>query len=216
MDIALSAIQQGHFARARTYLEESLPLCRAPADTRLLAGALHLLGEVALNEGAYPRAIAMAERSIAFSRAREDTRFLIHSLNNLARAFLCQGELRRALPLWAEGLRLSREWRHERATAYYLEGFAIAAAHQGRVQRAACLAGAAHTLRQEIGSPQSAPEVALVERFLAPARAHLGAATWQARWQDGCALSLEAAVAYALQERAEDEKAPLRCEVQDR
>ena len=131
-----------------------------------------------------------------------NTQFLIHSLNNLARALVCRGELQRAVPLWEEGLRLAREWRHERADGLLSGGVRDRGRSPGAVERAARLAGAADTLRQEITSPQSAPEVAIVERLLAPARRQLDPATWSAAWHAGAALALEQAVSYALQERA--------------
>jgi hypothetical protein len=200
--LALAASQQGDFTTARRLIEEHEALCRALDDKGGLGVALQLYSEVAINQGEFERAVLLAEESIALTRAHGPRAFLIHSLDNLARALLCCGEVGRAIPLWAEGLQLAWEWRDKQGLAYYLEGFAYAAAYQGQLERAALLAGAAHALRQEIKSPLSPSEAVIAERFLAPVRAQLDAATWQAAWTQGGALTLEQAMDYALAEEA--------------
>lgn len=198
LTLALAAIQQGDYATAHCLLDESMERCHELGHRQGVIETLHLLGELALNEGAPDKAVALADQSVALSRVEGTSRFLIHSLDNLARALLCQGDLFRALPHWTEGLQLARAGNDRRGIAYYLEGFAAAAAHEGRSDRAGRLAGAAHTLRQEIHSPLSPSEAVILNRFLAPAGQSAEGPIWKQAWEEGCAMTLEQAVNYAL------------------
>ena len=88
-----------------------------------------------------------------------------------------------------------------------LESLAMAAASQGQWARAVRLFGAASALREAAGIPQTHPAVvARFERYLAPARAALGAEAAVAEAQ-GRALDLDQAIAYALAEAGEDPSA---------
>jgi predicted ATPase/DNA-binding SARP family transcriptional activator len=200
-----AAIQSGELSIAEGILEECVERCRAADDPDGLVKALSFLAEVALNQGAFDRAAAVTEESIALARARGEEFFLTYTLENLARAQFCRGELPRAVALWTEGLQLSLRWHDKRVIAFYLEGFAGAAAALGRMVRAARLAGAAHATRQEVASPLSPPEAAIVERFLAPARRQLDGDSWSRAWGEGMRLSFEEAIAEALQEASDAE-----------
>jgi non-specific serine/threonine protein kinase len=195
----------GEYSIADALLEESAALSRELHDQHGLYMALHFWGEIALNQGAFDRSVALTAESIALVRARGDTIILTYDLDNLARALFCRGDLPRAVALWTEGLQLSLRWRDKRVIAYYLEGFSGTAAALGRAERAARLAGAAHVARQEIGAPLSGPEAAIVERYLTPARSQLDADTWDKAWAEGARLSLDEAIAEALQEASDAE-----------
>lgn len=83
-----------------------------------------------------------------------------------------------------------------------LEELAWVAAAEGRPERAARLYGAAAALREARGVPLTPDERARHTPALAAARARLDEVAWAADWAAGRALSLEAAVAYALEEEA--------------
>jgi hypothetical protein len=74
-----------------------------------------------------------------------------------------------------------------------LETAACIAAELGEGLRAARLAGAAEALRQEAGTPIPQPEAALLERFLAPARAAIARQAWDAELAAGRALTQQQA-----------------------
>jgi hypothetical protein len=79
-----------------------------------------------------------------------------------------------------------------------LEVAAGIAAHLGNGQRAARLAGAAGALRDRAGIPIAGFDAALLERFLAPARAAAGHA-WDAGLGAGRALTQDEAAALIAQ-----------------
>jgi hypothetical protein len=69
----------------------------------------------------------------------------------------------------------------------------------GSLERAAWLCGAAGGLRTAIGAPLPPAERALYERAVADARAALGDDAFAVAWAHGHALSLERAIAEALE-----------------
>jgi hypothetical protein len=73
---------------------------------------------------------------------------------------------------------------------------------QGGSERAATLYVAAHGLRQSVASAVgSLDRWSEHEGNIALVRAAIGAACWEAAWAGGRAMSIEQAVAYALEEK---------------
>jgi hypothetical protein len=70
-----------------------------------------------------------------------------------------------------------------------LELSAAITADLGDALRAARLAGAAETIRENAGMPITEPDAALLERFLAPARATIPRQAWDAELAAGRALT---------------------------
>ena len=104
----------------------------------------------------------------------------------------------RARGLLAESLAIARELGDPRVVIDGLEISAYLAVAVGRMDRAARLQGAAEALRETIGVPLSPSERALYEVTMLPAvRAAPGFA---AAWAEGRVMSVEQAVAYALEE----------------
>jgi hypothetical protein len=71
----------------------------------------------------------------------------------------------------------------------------------GTMGRAARLRGAAETRREASSVPLSPTEQATDEIDIATIRAALGEAAFEAAWAEGRAMTLEQAVAYALDEQ---------------
>ena len=83
--------------------------------------------------------------------------------------------------------------------SHSLEGLAAVAAAEQQPGRAGRLWGAAAAARQVLDDPLPPGDAAVYERWLAPARAHIGDGSWQAAVAEGWAMSLEQAIAYALE-----------------
>jgi tetratricopeptide (TPR) repeat protein len=196
--LAHTAMHQGNYREATTIIEESLQLWREVYGDAEVAFPLDFLCGVALHQGDYDRAVAFGKESIALTRAQPHQGLLKFTLDTCACALFSRGDLEEALALWVEGVGLAYASQDRRATVYYLEGFAGVAARQGLPQRAARLAGAASAVREEIHTSRSVPEAAIVERFLAPARAQLDEAEWNKAWNEGWVMTLEQAIAYGL------------------
>ena len=76
------------------------------------------------------------------------------------------------------------------------------AAGQRQPERAARLFGAAEGLREVMGAPLPPADRAGRDRSVAAVRSALGEEAFAAAWAEGRAMSLEAAVAFALAEEA--------------
>jgi tetratricopeptide (TPR) repeat protein len=83
--------------------------------------------------------------------------------------------------------------------AQCLDRFAWAAADHRHPRRAARLLGAAQALREWMNSPRSLGEKSLYDKYLAQARTKSDESAFDAAWAEGYALSLDEAVALALE-----------------
>jgi hypothetical protein len=116
-----------------------------------------------------------------------------------------QGNYEETRTLHEQGLRTFRELADKPGTARSLGGFAELAWKQGALKRAVHLWGAAEALRENIETPASPEDRTEYERDIVAAHAQLNEATWQAGWAEGRAMTMEQAIAYALEE-SEGEK----------
>jgi hypothetical protein len=105
-----------------------------------------------------------------------------------------------ARSLREESLTRYRELGNKEGIAESLESFAHQAARGREWERAARFWGAAAALREAIGAPLEFHWREERERDLGATRAALGEEAFAAAWAEGQALSLEEAVAYALQD----------------
>jgi tetratricopeptide (TPR) repeat protein len=198
------ACWQGDYARARALHAESLAMSRELGDTRGIARALHHLGEAACRQGAYVRAAALCEQSVAVYRELGDMWGIAYTLALLGDVACRQSDYARARALHAESLAMSRALGDRRGVVHSLEGLArVASAQGGRTaapERAARLFRAAQALRATLGEPLPPTERADYERTVVAVRTALGDAAFTAAWTAGATLSLEQAMAEALQD----------------
>ena len=85
---------------------------------------------------------------------------------------------------------------------YCLVGLAGVAGRQGQPERAARLLGAAEALGEALYEPPRSGSRIHFELYVAAARAQLDEATFEAAWAEGRAMTLEQAVAHALESTA--------------
>jgi len=116
----------------------------------------------------------------------------------LAAASLRAGRAREAGQLLSSGLGSIISSGDAGLLATALELAACIAAELGDGLPAARLSGAAEAVRQLKGMPIPEPDAALVERFLAPARATIARQVWDAELTIGHALSQQQAVTLLL------------------
>jgi tetratricopeptide (TPR) repeat protein len=192
--------RRGDTAAARALLEASLASSRRRGDTAGVATALTRLGWVATAEGDYGTARACLREALAarrpFGRSAVGTETHL-ALGDLARA---EGDAAGAAAWHREGLAAARLAGDRGPLRWALIRYAGCCAGQGRHAAAARLLGATeawHAAARNALSPFVARQL---ERDLAAARAGLGAAAFRAAWAEGQALSLEQAVADALEE----------------
>jgi hypothetical protein len=145
------------------------------------------------------------EESLAQFRDLDYTIGVGVTLIALARVAHTQGDSARAAQHFAQALALLRETPVSEVHHTAIEGLAGVAAAQGQPERAARLFGAAEALREAAGEPLPPAYRAAYERDVAAARTQLDEATFAAARAAGRAMTLEQAIAYALNE--DDESA---------
>ena len=121
-------------------------------------------------------------------------------LFDLARLHLREGDPRQAAALFLEGFELAYRLGAKGRCAAALQGLAEAASLGGQSERATRLFGAAEALRDASGAELPASARDDHDRALADARARLDSVTFAAAWAAGRAMTLDEALAYAMQE----------------
>jgi tetratricopeptide (TPR) repeat protein len=195
-----TARDQGDFSSARACYDAAL------AHETTASGRGHILsnlGWLAYYQGDLEGARGFQEESLQLRRQLGEPRSIAVSLTVLGKIAFAQGNPSAALALYAASLPLHQEVRNQWGIALVLEGLAVleATAHPRRALR---LAGAAATVRQLIGRPLPPAERPILDSGLAHARQALGAEASAAAWVEGQALSMEQAVAAALQQIKND------------
>jgi predicted ATPase/DNA-binding SARP family transcriptional activator len=161
----------GDYEVATKRFEEVLRMCQESGERPAMFHAFYGLGWIAQSQGDY------AGASICYARMLEIQRQRIKPLFRL---------------IWLKS--------YACIIAYPLAAFAVLAAAQKQMQRATRLLGAAENSYAPIRFEMSAKERAEHDQAIASARAALGEEAFAKAWAEGQAMTLEEAVAYALED----------------
>jgi predicted ATPase len=197
-NLAKSDLLFGECEVARGRLEEALSLFREDGDPVLVAWCLNHLGDVAVASGDHEAAMRLYREGEALFRAARDCWGVARSCTDRGLLAIVRGEQAEAGQCFIEALQLFQQLRHRRGIALLLEGCAQLAVLQGRAAEVLVMAGAARQLRERIAIPGRALQQARLEQVLAEIRQELGADAAAACWEQGTAMPLPAAIAYAL------------------
>jgi len=203
------AVIQEDAVLATALLEEGLALSDPLVDTLMMGWAFNHLGHVAQIQGEYERARQLHKESLVlFDKIGERHVGTIQAHQSLGETALAQGDAALATTHFAEALALRRDLGYRSVMAradmaWCLAGLAGAAVVNEEPERAAWLWGAAEALRQSIGARPAPAARATHERLMAAAREQLGEAAFNAALAQGQKMTLEQAVAYALEGQAE-------------
>ena len=180
-------------------LGEVLTIARENSWTTLALQVLVILGDLRRQQGDSVAARLVIEQALAMAH-EVGARWWIGSASlALAQVLAWQGDHARAGELAREGLAVAYELGDQPGIARGLEVTAHLASEDRDPQRALRLAGAAARLRAAVGPPLPPRDRERLERCVATARHVLGPSRSAAAWDAGCALSLEDAVASALE-----------------
>lgn len=180
--------------------EVSLTLFREMNHLPGIAQVLNIIGELARIGGDDARAKRAYEECLAVCQQTGETLRICYNLVNLAYVAQHEGEHERALNLVRQALHITRDTKGSRDIASFLVTFAGSIAALGQLDRAARLVGASEAALESMGAfhqPTDKPEI---DRIIADVRAQLDNTTFQIAWAEGQEMSLEQAVANALEE----------------
>jgi predicted ATPase len=197
--LGLTAYRSGDFATARAHFEKSVRLFYEQGDVLHASMVLNALQGMVSNQGDQELAHSLHEQALPLMQQAHNRGTLGLFQINMGDVFRQSGEEHMAKASYREGLRM---WQDMRATVEQrlgivkgLAGLAEIAAAQGQAERAGRLFGAAAHLL-----PPTSFYREEVHRRSAAARAQLDAATFEAGWTAGQAMTEEQAVTLALQD----------------
>lgn len=197
-NLGFLAVWQGDYPAAKALFEEGLALCRELG----FRGAFSLegLGIVAHAQADYPAAQALLQESLALRREPGDRWGTAGSLNHLGRVACSSGDYQAARALLQESLAIRRGLGDQRGYLFSLGALASLALAVGAHRQAASLWGAAERLSEEIGVPLPPGERSSYEAQVVAARTAIGdEAAFDVAWAEGRALTLDQAIALALE-----------------
>jgi tetratricopeptide (TPR) repeat protein len=152
-----------------------------------------VLAELAFRQEDYAQAQAYYEESLSIYQEGRHWESA-----HLAYVLLRQGALARAREVFAESQLRFQALGSKTGVVYALEGMASLAVAEGRWSKAAQLFGWADATRVTLDDRRPLVEQADVDRDLATVQAHLDDASFAQAWAAGQALTMEQAVACAL------------------
>ena len=201
-----AAAFQGDFEAALPLLEEGLNMWRQVGDREGIAESTALIGMVALGKGDYATAHTQLREAREIMNELGDPRGVAKMTVALADGYLNDGDAEAARELYDEALMLFRDVEDKWWLSWCLEGVAGVAVSTANPSRATRLFGAASSLRDAIGAPRPPAFRAYCERDLATARRQLDETTFAQTWAEGRAMSLLAAIEYALEQSTPPEQ----------
>ena len=194
------AMHREDYARAEALHAEALVLRRADGDSGGIAYTVECQAIVAQHQQDYVRARRLHEEALALWEEMGNDGGRMWALGNLAEIRSVEGEDAAAALLYAEALGLALALQDQHSLYNLVGCFAALAARRGDFGRAAALAGASEGLRRRAGLGLHANDAAGFQAALSPARDGLSAADYAAAWAVGEALTVDQAVAYALED----------------
>jgi len=180
-----------------------LTMTRGIGDKKLTAYTLAGLGDVASAQGDYEAAHHFHEEGLAASRELADKIGIAYALGGLGNDACAQADYPAARRFFKESLAIRRDMQDKEGMVACLEGLARVAAGQGQPRDALQLFAAVETQRKDIGVALMAAEQADFDHAVAEVRARLDNAALETAWNEGRTMSIEDAIKYALDQRAE-------------
>lgn len=200
--------RQGNHDKARTFLDQYLMSCEALGFRQGIAFALLGLGDSYRHQGDYAQATQFYEKSQAVSRQyglKESQFFAFQCLGLVA---LHRGNYLQAARNFKAFYNICQISRFDNVfTAHnFLSGFAGIAAGMNQFERSAKLHGAAKALGSSFDLPNLSygPEP---DNLVQIAREHLGEEKFEALAAEGRVMTMEQAIAYALEGETPSDKA---------
>ena len=180
--------------------EQCVRLARETGNPWMSAMAIFSSSMIAAHLGDTGQARARLEECAMLFRQMRDRHFVNVTRSELGHLERRLGHYAEAVTLYHESIAGWLELGNRTSLAHELESLAIIAAAEGQPRRAARLFGAADALRQATGSAMTGMERAEYTQAITHARAQMDEPEWQAAWAEGQAMTLEQAVAYALED----------------
>jgi predicted ATPase/transcriptional regulator with XRE-family HTH domain len=198
--LGLVLADEKNFTEAQAALEESMALYQEVGDNWGYTHALTCLGHVWEVQGYLETAVSLRAQALELFRKLGDRYFESATLNFLGIIHATQGNLERGMAELRESLILAQQLdsRYEIAMTFW--GFAKVSQTEGNQQRAVHLYLAAKNAYDSIGA-WTKEHALKFEEYLKSSRAALGESAFSEAMEQGRAMSMEQAIAYALDDQ---------------
>ncbi|HSC92679.1 MAG TPA: adenylate/guanylate cyclase domain-containing protein [Gaiellaceae bacterium] len=192
---------RGEVDQAARLWEECIQLWRRLGRRLELAIDLYSLAWIARLRGEPAQAEAYLEESHTIFRELGDVRGQAGTLTGLVQIALDRGDLGRSRSMLATATVLYQSIRFVAGLLDLLEVYATVFEREGASEATARLWGARHTLGGEVGREADHPlELAAHDEAVARVRSALGDEAFEREWRRGSAMTLDEAVAFALEQ----------------
>jgi len=200
--LGVTVASRGEHERASALFAEGADLAREEGDKFVLAMALGNLGDLALIQGDDETARSLYEEALALFREISDTHGSAIGLWKLGELGRKQGQIDEAKALAYEALGLAHALGDKEVIIWCLESLAEQTVSEGQADRTARLLGASEALREDTGQAPDLSEQSHLEHTMALLGLELDEEHLAAARAEGRAMTLDEAVAYALEPTA--------------
>jgi predicted ATPase/class 3 adenylate cyclase len=197
--LAYAAQCVGDWETARERFDESLRSFRALGDDHMVGIAIDLLGLACFKLGDRDRAVALEEENLRTARAKGNARVEAKALGAMGMYIVDAGRVDEAVPLLLESTRIFRELGSDLdEVAQNLFSLARGAAVVGETDAAVRMLSAASSALEELGITPGTYEADLNDDTVSIIRRDLDETAFSKAWADGQKLTVDDAVALAL------------------
>ncbi|MEO7719561.1 MAG: tetratricopeptide repeat protein [Capsulimonas sp.] len=198
-NLAVLVHRLGDHVSARTYYEESLGDSRELEDKTGIVIRLHALGALGNDVGDSDAERVNYEESLAVAREIGDDVWTVKNLEKLSALARLQGDYVTAHALIEEEITLCQKLGDREGLGVGLIGMASIKFAQAETYNAVRLWAASETLRNEISARLRPHDVEKYDQDVSLSRAALGEERFTLAWTEGCVLTLEQVMEYALE-----------------
>ena len=191
---------QGDLEKAKELGEQAITIMREMGNKNHFAGGLLRLGIIFQVQGQDEQAESLLLQAVAAEKELGNKMYVALAQMHLGRLQMKRRQFAQAQQRLRESLVLFKAVSGLYFIPHALDSFAFLLAASNNAPRAAQLFGATQTLREIFGTPLPPGYHKEYASYLASTRAQLDAATFDALWNEGRAMSLEQAIEYALTE----------------
>ena len=197
--LGYAVAEQQSYALAHSYLDQSLEIWRSLEDETYTGLTLGALGELAMYEHKFAHAQKLFEQAVPPLREAGKHSYLGIPLRRLGQLAILQGEPSRAMALIQESLQLNWTIRDYDGICSCVAAMGALCAAAGQSVGAAKLFGVLDAVFEFTRYGMMPLDQQEYERGVSELRGQLDDATFTAAWVEGRTMTLEQAVAYALE-----------------
>jgi predicted ATPase len=190
---------QGEYTLASKYLEESVLLLHKQEDWRTYAFALSRLGAMAILQNDFNQAWIRLNEALPLLREYSEPGLLNVTLVYLGVLAIVQADLKQSANYLREGLLLAQKTGNRYMLASDLIAFGCLLGTTRGPSYAAKVCSAAEALFASLNTAVPVAYVPLYSAYLGGLKSQIDAATWEAWWAEGKALSQEEVTRLALE-----------------